>query len=102
MRFLLATLTAAMLAAPSVRAQEPAPPPAHISSVEGAVTIDHDGISEPAVLNMPVLEGDRIRTTNGRVEVMLPDGSVIEIDLDSEVELLTSTRVRVLTGSVEH
>ena len=45
-----------------VHAQEAAPPPAHISFVEGAATLDHDGESEPAVLNMPVLEGDRIRT----------------------------------------
>lgn len=79
-----------------------APPPAHISFVEGTATIDHDGESDPAVLNMPVLEGDRIRTANGRVEVLFADGSAVAIDPDSDVEFLGGTRVRVVAGAIEH
>jgi uncharacterized protein DUF6600 len=83
-------------------AQESSPPPAHISFVEGAVTIDHDGEVQPAVVNMPLVGGDRVRTEDGRVEVMFPDGSAIEIDPQSEVEVLGDWRVRVLAGTIEH
>jgi hypothetical protein len=79
-----------------------ASPPAHVSMVEGSATIDHDGESEPVVLNMPVLEGDRIRTGSGRVEVLFADGSSISIDPDSDVEFLGDTRVRVSAGAIEH
>jgi hypothetical protein len=79
-----------------------APPPAHVSMVEGSATIDHDGGSEPVVLNMPVLDGDRIRTGSGRVEVLFADGSSISIDPDSDAEFLGGTRVRVAAGAIEH
>jgi uncharacterized protein DUF6600 len=86
-----------------VVAQDPTvPPAAHVSMVEGSATIDHDGESEPVVLNMPVLEGDRIRTGSGRVEVLFADGSSIAIDPDSDVEFLAGTRVRVAAGAIEH
>jgi hypothetical protein len=77
-------------------------PPAHVSFVEGDATLYHDGDSEPAVVNMPVLDGDRIRTTTGRVEVTFGNGSAIAIDPDSDVEFVTGTRVRVLAGTTEY
>ena len=95
-------LTIALVVGTAAHAQDTAPPPAHISFVEGTATVAHDGESDPAVVNLPVVEGDRIRTLNGRVEVMFPDGSSIAIDPDSEVELLSAMRVRVLAGSIEH
>src|SRR2546429_9674908 len=103
MRLLLAILVTGIVSALPVQAQDTAPPPpAHVSFVEGSATVDHDGESEPAVLNMPLLEGDRVRTSNGRVEVMFPDGSAIEIDPYSAIEFISTTRVRVLSGTIEH
>lgn len=87
---------------PSLHAQEAAAPPAHISFVDGSATLDRNGELESAAVNMPLLQGDRLRTANGRIEVMFPDGSAIEIDHDSEVEFLSTTRVRVLAGAIEH
>jgi hypothetical protein len=89
-------------AVPALAQVGTAPPPAHISLVEGNATIDHDGESEAAVVNMPVLEGDRIRTGDGRVEVVFADGSAVMLDPDSEVEFLGGTRVRVVAGAIEH
>jgi hypothetical protein len=83
-------------------AQDGATAPAHISSVDGNATIDRNGELEPVVVNMPVVEGDRLRTANGRVSVMYPDGSAIDIDRDSEVEFLGAARVRVVAGVIEH
>ena len=85
-----------------LHAQDPAAAPAHISSVDGSATIDRNGELEPVVVNMPVVEGDRVRTQNGRLEVMFADGSAIDLDRDSEVEFLGAGRVRVVAGAIEH
>jgi hypothetical protein len=101
--FLLALFTIATLSGTAVFGQEPAPPPAHVSFVQGAVTVERSGDSEPAAVNMPIVEGDRIVTgPNGRAEVMFPDGSAIEIDSSSDVEFVGPARVRVIAGTIEH
>ena len=40
--------------------------PAHISVVQGSATLERNGIGEPAAENLPLLEGDRLRTEVGR------------------------------------
>ncbi len=111
---ILTIFFAAVLTAVSVRAQDAAPP-AHISFVDGSAVVYHAfensspdargtrPDSEPAVINMPIVPGDRVRTfAVGRVDVMFPDGASIAIEPDSEVEFLSATRVRVLSGTIEH
>ena len=79
------------------------PPPAYLAVVEGVATIEHGGgESEPAVRDMPFVEGDRLRTGNGRVEIQFPDGTAIEVGEDSLVEALSPTRVRLLAGTMDH
>jgi len=82
------------------RAQEVAPP-AYIAFVEGAATLEREGEVTPAVLNMPLLPGDRVRTGAGRVEIRFPDGTGIEVGEDSWIELVTETRVRLLGGTID-
>jgi len=76
-------------------------PPAYIALVEGTATIEREGEVTPAVIKMPLIPGDRVRTTNGRVEIRFPDGTGIELVEDSAVELVTPTRVRLLAGSLD-
>jgi hypothetical protein len=102
MRSFVLSCVATLLLAVCATAQDVATPPAHLSFVDGAVSLERDGEVQPAAINMPVLEGDRIRTANGRAEVMFPDGSTIAIDPNSDVELLGGTRVRVVAGAIEH
>lgn len=104
MRSLSSSCVVVLLIAMPVVAQPQAPAaaPAHVSFVEGDATLYHDGELEPAVVNMAVLDGDRIRTTTGRVEVIFGNGSAIAIDPDSDVEFVTGTRVRVLAGTTEY
>jgi hypothetical protein len=102
---LLYVAAAVMLCAGAVRvsAQEPEPAPAHIAFVQGSVTVEHGGEREPASINMPVVEGDRIVTgADGRADVMFPDGSSIAIDPASDVEFIGAARVRVIAGAIEH
>ncbi len=95
-----ASLLAAMVS--SAVGQEPAAPPAHISFVEGTATLERHGELEAAALNMPVIEGDRLRTTTGRLQLAFPDGSAVDLEPDSEIEYLGAARVRVYTGTIEH
>jgi hypothetical protein len=78
------------------------PPPAYLAVVEGVATLERDGESEPAVRDMPFIEGDRLRTENGRVEIQFPDGTAIEVGEHSLVEAVTPTRVRLLAGTIDH
>ena len=77
----------------TARAQE-APPPAYLAVVQGVAMLERNGESEPAVRDMPFVEGDRLRTENGRVEIQFPDGTAIEVGEYSVVEAVTPTRVR--------
>ncbi len=107
-------LIAAVITSAPVYAQDTTPP-AHIAFVEGSaivyhaadrVTSDPRGAqqdSEPAVVNMPIVQGDRVQTSaRSRVEVMFPDGGGIAIESDTDVEFVTATRVRVIAGAIEH
>ena len=90
-----------LTAAGVARAQEEAPPPAYLAVVEGVATIERDGEAIPAVPNMPLIPGDRLRTQAGRVEVRFPDGTGIEVSEYSQIEVVSPTRVRLIAGSID-
>jgi len=103
LRSVLPPVCAALLFfAGSVKAQAQDTPPAYLSVVEGAVTLEREGEREPAVRDMPFVPGDRLRTENGRAEIQFPDGTAIEIGEDSLVEAVTPSRVRLLAGTMDH
>jgi len=113
-RLYLAPVLAAFLtsfAALPVRAQEPTPttvpdadvtqnegPPAHVSYVEGNVTLERDGRPESGVLNMPLESGDRLRTNDGRVEVLFGDGSALYVDARSTLDVQSDDLLRLIDG----
>src|SRR5439155_18015293 len=73
-------------------------PPPYLAVVEGAAHIDREGDVQPAVQNMPLLPGDRVSTLTGRVEILFPDGSALDLDQFSTVELLTPIRMHLAAG----
>ena len=83
-----------------VDVQAPSDPPAHVSVVDGTAAIDREGRSEPAVPSMPLIEGDRLRTDRGRVEVLFPDASYLHVDQFATVDMLTGSLLRLLTGRI--
>lgn len=87
---------------PATAGAQQAPPPAYIVVVEGPATIERDAETINAVVNMPLVPGDRLRTGSGRVEIMFPDGSGIEVGSNSEIEMLSPTRVRLIFGTMDH
>ena len=74
--------------------------PAHISVVDGAALLERDGQSESAPASMPLLAGDRLRTQNGRVEVLFGDGSTLHLDTNSTVDFQSDEVIRLLDGRV--
>jgi uncharacterized protein DUF6600/FecR-like protein len=74
--------------------------PAHISFVEGTATLERDGRADTAPGSMPLLAGDRLRTENGRVEVLFGDGSILHLDQSSTLDVQSDAVVRLMTGRV--
>ena len=74
--------------------------PAHISVVDGAALLERDGRSESAPASMPLLAGDRVRTQNGRVEILFSDGSTLHLDTNTLVDFQSDEVIRLLDGRV--
>ena len=73
-------------------------PPSYIAVVDGAAQIDRQGDVQPAVANMPLAPGDRVSTLEGRVEIFFPDGSALDLDSNSTIELITPIRLNLSSG----
>lgn len=102
---LLPSLAAALivlLAGPApARAQETgASAPAHVAIVEGSATLERDGTPERALLNMPLLSGDRVRTSDGRVEVLFGDGSTLDLDAGTTIDFQSDDLLRLIDGRI--
>jgi hypothetical protein len=106
MRTFLYTVLASLVATSVARAQDAPPPnaqpPAYFSVVEGNATVERDGESFPAEQSMPFVTGDRLRTADGRVQIVFPDGSAIEVGENSVVDCVSPTRVRLIAGTMDH
>jgi hypothetical protein len=74
--------------------------PAHLSFIDGQVTLEREGKLEPAELNLALLAGDRIHTRGGRVEILFADGSALLIDHETQLDLVSDSLVRLFDGSV--
>jgi uncharacterized protein DUF6600/FecR-like protein len=72
--------------------------PAHVAYVDGTVTLERDGTLDPASVNMPIVAGDRLRTASGRIELLFPDGSALDLDEYSSVDVLSPTLLRLVAG----
>jgi hypothetical protein len=83
---LLVFLPAIWLWSPAAYAQGPP----HISVVDGYALLERGGSREPAIAGLPLAAGDRVSTTSARVEVMFPDGSVLDLDEYSSADFETT------------
>lgn len=95
-------VTAWLAASSTARAQDQFDntPPPHIAVVDGAATLDREGQTQPATPGMPFVPGDRLHTERGRVEILFPDGSVLDVDEVSSVDLQDAGLLRMISGRV--
>ena len=82
---------------------------ARLSYVKGNIYIQRstDLGYEEGVVNMPVSEGDRMGTTDGRAEIYLGNGNYVRLDNETKIDFLTLPkieseliRIRVWTGNI--
>jgi hypothetical protein len=83
----------------SVSAQE-FDAPAHLSAVDGTALVARDTDLESATAGSPIVAGDRVQTTAGRVEILFADGTALDVDEYSAVELASPTLIRVTLGRI--
>jgi hypothetical protein len=72
--------------------------PAHVAVVDGSAWLSRDSSEEAAVENVPLLAGDRLRTARGRLEVLFDDGSALDVDENTSVDLLSDSLIRLQSG----
>jgi hypothetical protein len=75
-------------------------PPAHISFVDGTAVLERDGQPDASPMNMPLLAGDRVRTEDGRLEILFTDGSTLHLDANTRVDFQSDELVRLMDGRV--
>ena len=80
--------------------QDVALPPASIGVVDGVASIEREGETETAGVGMPLIAGDRLTTTTGRVEILFADGSALDVDEYSSVDLESDSLLRLARGRV--
>jgi hypothetical protein len=89
----------ALLAAwPSSAHAQDAAPPGHVAVVDGSATLETERGIETAQVGIPLMAGDRIRTSSGRVEVVLADGSALDLDEFTTLDVASETLLRVYGG----
>lgn len=74
--------------------------PAHIAVVDGVATLERQGLAEAAIANLPLIAGDRLRTERGRLEILFADGSALDLDHFTTIDLPSDTLLRLLSGRV--
>jgi hypothetical protein len=73
-------------------------PPPFIGRLDGQALLIRNAATEDALLNAPLLEGDRLELRNGRAAVQWPDGLLLAIDTGGVVDLLELRSVRLVRG----
>lgn len=81
-------------------AQDLSSVPAHIALVDGRASLEREGRLDEASSGVPFIAGDRLRTTIGRAEIIFPDGSVLDIDEFSALDLQDISLLRLTSGRI--
>ncbi len=74
--------------------------PAHIAVIDGVAVLERGGRADAAAVNVPLVAGDRLRTERGRLEVLFSDGSTLDLDQDTALDIESDTLLRLLDGRI--
>src|SRR5690242_5527003 len=75
-------------------------PPAHLAVIDGSQTLERDGQQLAAAIGMPIVAGDRLSTARGRAEVRFEDGSALDLDEYTSIDVASLTLIRLNRGRV--
>lgn len=74
--------------------------PAHVTAVNGSALIEHPDGEDTLETNLTLVEGDRVRTEDGRVEILFADGTLLHMDRDTVIDFQREDYVRVMEGRI--
>lgn len=80
--------------------QQPSALFAHVAFVEGAASLERDGNVEALDTGVPLVAGDRLRTTDGRLEIRFENGSTLYVDQSSTLDILSTDSLRLPAGTI--
>jgi hypothetical protein len=80
------------------QAPDDQPPAGHVSTLDGAARLDREGESSDVERGLPLVDGDRLRTEAGRLEITLTDGTLLHLDRFTEIEIASDLVIRVARG----
>jgi hypothetical protein len=83
---------------PSPQSPADLAPPLFVAHIDGDVTLTRDGSSTPLEINVPIVEGDRVRTGGGRLELAGTPWGGIFLDERTAIDVPSYGRVRLLEG----
>jgi hypothetical protein len=86
--------------APPATTDSQALAPPHIAAAEGRATLEREGRADEATSGMPIVAGDRLRTEEGRLEIVLGDGSGLFLDRRSTVDWQSDALIRLIDGRI--
>lgn len=97
---LILTLVAAAIAAVPAAAQDAGDlvPPPFLSQLDGSVELVRNAEPGAALLNAPVLDGDRYAASTGRFAIQWPDGLVVSFEHGTTVDFQEPRSLRILGG----
>jgi hypothetical protein len=72
--------------------------PATLAYTEGSVDLDQQGLAQAATAPTLLVDGDRVRTRDGRAEIVFGDGSMLHADRETTLEWLGDRHLRLLAG----
>ena len=74
--------------------------PAHLFTIDGTATLVYDGALQRASVGQLVLVGDQLRTDAGRAEVLFGDGSALDLDRHTTIDVIDESLVRLIDGRI--
>jgi hypothetical protein len=98
---IVVVLVGALFLGTEAQAQEPAlSAPAHAAVVEGSAVLAREGQVETLESGVPIVPGDRIRTDDGRVQILLGRESALSLESGTQIDLLDDALIRLTRGRV--
>jgi hypothetical protein len=94
----IALLSASLPSRTHAQAPEESVPPAHLAIVEGSGSLIRDGRAEELAGGVALVEGDMVRTDDGRLAIVLREGSALYVDSGTEVDVQSSSHFRLFAG----
>ncbi len=92
-------LSASVALLPTAARAQDVPPP-YVAVLDGQASLIHGDQSDNIFVNAPLVAGDRLETASGRVDILFPDGTTLDLDESSRLDIESPTLFRLMAGQL--